>query len=361
MTAKKYVYDFAEGGAQLKSLLGGKGANLCEMTQIGLNVPPGFVISTEACLAYLARERRRRLALLDVGCGSGRLHLRYGIKTAPAGDPPPAAAEARRWNPTLARDPDLAQRLASVAGLDFSAPMLELARRKLSLAGFGSRLDRSFRLIQGSAFDLQPMAAAPFPVAVSLCNSVGVMQGPEGAGRLFQAMRRAVEAGGGLAVISGYCREAVASHALGNYESTLDVSGQPRWLVPSDYASPDYRQVARAFKRAHDPSPDLLVDVYDRTGARIRSGHRLTRDADAARRTAATGHILTHTDYTSYWYSTAAFAEWIRTYWRPLPAVHLLGKTLDRLRGEPMHLAILDVRGELRDWFGRRGIPTGKE
>ena len=34
-------------------MLGGKGANLCEMTQIGLNVPPGFVISTEACLAYL--------------------------------------------------------------------------------------------------------------------------------------------------------------------------------------------------------------------------------------------------------------------------------------------------------------------
>jgi pyruvate,orthophosphate dikinase len=50
---KKLVYSFAEGDGKNKKLLGGKGANLCEMTQIGLNVPPGFVITTEACLDYL--------------------------------------------------------------------------------------------------------------------------------------------------------------------------------------------------------------------------------------------------------------------------------------------------------------------
>jgi len=49
----KHVYSFAEGDGQNKKLLGGKGANLCEMTQIGINVPPGFVITTEACLDYL--------------------------------------------------------------------------------------------------------------------------------------------------------------------------------------------------------------------------------------------------------------------------------------------------------------------
>ena len=49
----KYVYSFADGDGHNKKLLGGKGANLCEMTQIGINVPPGFVITTEACLAYL--------------------------------------------------------------------------------------------------------------------------------------------------------------------------------------------------------------------------------------------------------------------------------------------------------------------
>ena len=49
----KLVYSFAEGDGKNKRLLGGKGANLCEMTQIGINVPPGFVITTEACLEYL--------------------------------------------------------------------------------------------------------------------------------------------------------------------------------------------------------------------------------------------------------------------------------------------------------------------
>ena len=51
---QKYVYDFAEGNRDLKDLLGGKGANLAEMTNLGLPVPPGFTITTEACKAYLA-------------------------------------------------------------------------------------------------------------------------------------------------------------------------------------------------------------------------------------------------------------------------------------------------------------------
>jgi pyruvate,orthophosphate dikinase len=54
----KYVYSFREGDGKNKHLLGGKGANLCEMTQIGLNVPPGFVITTATCLAYLADSKR---------------------------------------------------------------------------------------------------------------------------------------------------------------------------------------------------------------------------------------------------------------------------------------------------------------
>ena len=50
----KYVYDFSEGNRDMKDLLGGKGANLAEMTNIGLPVPPGFIITTEACRTYLA-------------------------------------------------------------------------------------------------------------------------------------------------------------------------------------------------------------------------------------------------------------------------------------------------------------------
>ena len=47
--SKKYVYLFSEGNANMRELLGGKGANLAEMTNIGMPVPQGFTISTEAC------------------------------------------------------------------------------------------------------------------------------------------------------------------------------------------------------------------------------------------------------------------------------------------------------------------------
>src|SRR5438552_8990723 len=53
----KYVYDFPEGNRDMKDLLGGKGANLAEMTNMGLHVPPGFTVTTEACLTYLAENR----------------------------------------------------------------------------------------------------------------------------------------------------------------------------------------------------------------------------------------------------------------------------------------------------------------
>jgi pyruvate, orthophosphate dikinase len=52
-TTTKFVYDFREGNKDMKDLLGGKGANLAEMTNLGLPVPPGFTISTEACKEYL--------------------------------------------------------------------------------------------------------------------------------------------------------------------------------------------------------------------------------------------------------------------------------------------------------------------
>ncbi|QJS08173.1 pyruvate, phosphate dikinase [Streptomyces argyrophyllae] len=50
----RYVYDFEDGGRDLAGLLGGKGANLAEMSRLGLPVPPGFIVTTEACRAFLA-------------------------------------------------------------------------------------------------------------------------------------------------------------------------------------------------------------------------------------------------------------------------------------------------------------------
>ena len=54
----KYVYLFKEGNAGMREILGGKGANLAEMTNIGLPVPQGFTISTEACTKYYEDGRK---------------------------------------------------------------------------------------------------------------------------------------------------------------------------------------------------------------------------------------------------------------------------------------------------------------
>lgn len=49
----KWIYSFEEGSANDKALLGGKGANLAEMSNLGLPVPPGFTITTESCIKFL--------------------------------------------------------------------------------------------------------------------------------------------------------------------------------------------------------------------------------------------------------------------------------------------------------------------
>ena len=56
--ANKWVYMFSEGDMTMRNLLGGKGANLAEMTSIGLPVPQGFTITTEACTQYYEDGRK---------------------------------------------------------------------------------------------------------------------------------------------------------------------------------------------------------------------------------------------------------------------------------------------------------------
>src|SRR5689334_10731781 len=56
--AHKWIYQFSEGSAKLRDLLGGKGAGAAEMTRAGMPVPPGFTITTEACRSYLAGGNR---------------------------------------------------------------------------------------------------------------------------------------------------------------------------------------------------------------------------------------------------------------------------------------------------------------
>ncbi|MER5737432.1 pyruvate, phosphate dikinase [Streptomyces sp. NPDC002262] len=84
---QKFVYDFTEGNRDLKDLLGGKGANLAEMTNLGLPVPPGFTITTEACKVYL-ESGSEPVALRDeVSAHLDALERQMGKKLGQADDP----------------------------------------------------------------------------------------------------------------------------------------------------------------------------------------------------------------------------------------------------------------------------------
>ncbi|MCP2360652.1 pyruvate,orthophosphate dikinase [Nonomuraea thailandensis] len=83
----KYVYDFTEGNRNLKDLLGGKGANLAEMTNLGLPVPHGFTITTEACRHYLAEGSVPSGLDQEVAEQLEALEAKMGRKLGQADDP----------------------------------------------------------------------------------------------------------------------------------------------------------------------------------------------------------------------------------------------------------------------------------
>ncbi|MEU3097586.1 pyruvate, phosphate dikinase [Streptomyces sp. NPDC006967] len=83
----KFVYDFTEGNKDLKDLLGGKGANLAEMTNLGLPVPPGFTITTEACKTYLDSGEEPAALRDEVSAHLDALEATMGKKLGQADDP----------------------------------------------------------------------------------------------------------------------------------------------------------------------------------------------------------------------------------------------------------------------------------
>jgi pyruvate, orthophosphate dikinase len=83
----KLVYDFTEGNKDLKDLLGGKGANLAEMTNIGLPVPPGFTITTEACRYYLEHGSTPEGLDDDIAAHLAELEDKMGRKLGDPADP----------------------------------------------------------------------------------------------------------------------------------------------------------------------------------------------------------------------------------------------------------------------------------
>ncbi|MEU9254304.1 pyruvate, phosphate dikinase [Streptomyces sp. NPDC048270] len=84
---QKFVYDFTEGNRDLKDLLGGKGANLAEMTNLGLPVPPGFTITTEACKVYLESGTAPAELRDEVSAHLAALETKMGKKLGQSDDP----------------------------------------------------------------------------------------------------------------------------------------------------------------------------------------------------------------------------------------------------------------------------------
>jgi pyruvate, orthophosphate dikinase len=83
----KLVYDFTEGNKDLKDLLGGKGANLAEMTNLGLPVPPGFIITTDACRYYLAEGKVPDGLAVEVDQHLAELEQKIGRRLGDPADP----------------------------------------------------------------------------------------------------------------------------------------------------------------------------------------------------------------------------------------------------------------------------------
>ncbi|MCL2667140.1 MAG: pyruvate, phosphate dikinase, partial [Micrococcales bacterium] len=83
----RYVKDFSEGDKDQKDLLGGKGANLAEMTRLGLPVPPGFTVTTDACRAYMATGAAPGELADEVSAALARLEATMGRQLGAPDDP----------------------------------------------------------------------------------------------------------------------------------------------------------------------------------------------------------------------------------------------------------------------------------
>jgi len=302
-------------------------------------------------LRFLCKKQERPIKLMDIGCGSGRLHIRYGVKTKKISELDKASTlfELKMNCPELAYDPVLSKSLTEVWGIDFSQKMIDLAKNKIEKIGLNKNQGTALTLKQGSAFELEEQSNKVLPIAICLVNSIGVMQGFEGANALFESMRKAVEKANGIAIVSCYQQEYIESYGLGQYESTMDVSGQPIWMHPDTYASPEYKQIPKYYKLAHSKDGTIAVDVLDNQNKLIKKNHILKRSKEKTRQTIKTGDIITHTDYKSHWYSFNDIDELTNKHWGTKHTHHIKTRDIDVIRAEPSQMAIVDYGNYLED------------
>ena len=122
MASKKFVFPFEEGDGKNKLLLGGKGANLCEMTQIGLNVPPGFTVTTEACNAFLENNTLPAGLLAEIKSHMQALEKKTGKQFGGAENP---LLVSVRSGSAMSRDNRRARLMARTMNIEAGMPLPE--------------------------------------------------------------------------------------------------------------------------------------------------------------------------------------------------------------------------------------------
>ena len=120
--SSKWVYQFNEGDKSMKNLLGGKGANLAEMTSIGLPVPPGFTLTTEVCNHYSASASYPEGVEEQVAAALAALEVDTGKTFGDAADPLLQPASSRAAAPAVAQNAS-ARRCVWVSGLVIEGPL----------------------------------------------------------------------------------------------------------------------------------------------------------------------------------------------------------------------------------------------
>ncbi len=302
----------------------------------------------DSILKHIIKEKNKLIKLMDIGCGSGRLHIRYYLKTMK--DNKNNIKEKVNFNPVIAKG------LKEVWGIDFSKRMIDLAKIKYNKIQKNNHNSLQVTFLCGSAFDIKiKKEDGVVPIIVCLINTIGVMQDLLGAEKLFKTIKEIVDGNDGIAIISCYMKKYLKSFGLGQYESTMDVSGQPKWLVPITYSS--NKLIPKKFKKAFSKDESIFIDVYNDSDVLIKENYALKRDAKLKKKVLKSGRIETYSGYISNWYSFKQIKEWIDAYWGgKKKSYHIKTIKIDAVRAKPGQLAIYDPNGYLKDLLKRKYI-----
>ncbi|MBU1099301.1 MAG: class I SAM-dependent methyltransferase [Bacteroidetes bacterium] len=281
-------------------------------------------------LMELTEKGNKPIKLVDICTGAGRIPEHYHNKIM---------------------NEEFPFNLNHIHGIDISKRALEMAESKLSGMDedIVKRLNMTFEL--GSAFDLKEENDLSIPILVNLNNSIGTLQGYEGAQQLFISMRKAVEKANGIGIISCYSNNYIEDYALNIYESAMQVTGQPQWLEPTNYTSSEYKMLPKELKAFGNLSKDTYCDIYDQNGLLAEEDYKLTRAPTKVRAVNITGNIKTYRGYSSMWYSPLIINQWINSHWNGCKTYYIETKDLDEKLAPFGQLAILDCGNHLNNIF----------